>query len=366
MTSQRMRRRMNSESGFALVSAMIFLVVLLIVGASLVQTGSQELQTASRVRKESRALNLAEAGVDYAAWKLYYNPTQSLPVTWSRDDLGTGSFSVTASRYIDPTTGNPVADTVVLESAGASQGWPSAVKVVGRFLVHVGDNSPIFDNALFSNADLQIKGNGSIKGSVSCNGNLSLSGSPSVEGDARASGTITGKVSAITGSKTPNAPKVPMPTIDLAYYRSLATTVVGAGYHFLGSTTLNGVTYVDGDCDINGTFSGTGIIVCSGKVTINGSAKLEHSDTDQLAIVSAGGVKCNGNCDIEGFIYTHNLDVPAGFSGSGTANITGGVVADVVTSTGTINITYEKPTQPLPGANSDPTQFAAISWRRVR
>src|SRR4030042_824161 len=100
MTAVTMRRRMCSESGFALVSAMIFLVVLLIVGASLVQTSSQELQTASRVRKETRALNLAEAGVDYAAWKLYYNPTTALPVTWTRSDLATGSVSGHPRRLV--------------------------------------------------------------------------------------------------------------------------------------------------------------------------------------------------------------------------------------------------------------------------
>jgi len=365
MTGHCVRRRMCSESGFALVSAMIFLVVLLIVGASLVQTGSQELQTASRVRKESRALNLAEAGVDYAAWKLYYAPTQSLPVTWTRSDLGTGTFSVTASRYVDG-SGNSVANTVVLQSTGTSQGWPSQVKVVGKFLVHPEENNPIFDHALFSNADLTMGGTADVTGSIACNGNLTLQGTPSVTGDARASGKITVKGGNITGTKTAFAPKVPMPTIDLAYYRSIATTVVGTGYHFLGNTALNGITYVDGNCDINATFSGTGIIVCSGKVTVNGSATLESLENDSLAIVSAGGVRVNGNCTIHGFIYTHNLDVPAGFAGNGTANITGGVVADVITSSGTLNIVYKKPTQSLPGANSDPAQFAAISWRRVQ
>ena len=344
---------------------MIFLVVLLIVGASLVATGSQELQTASRVRKESRALNLAEAGVDYAAWKLYYNPNQALPVTWTRSDLGTGTFSVTASRYVDG-SGNSVANTVVLQSTGTSQGWPSQVKVVGKFLVNPGENNPIFDHALFSNADLTMGGTADVTGSVACNGNLTLQGTPSVTGDARAAGKITVKGGNITGTKTAFAPKVPMPTIDLAYYRSIATTVVGSGYNFSGTTALNGVTYVNGDCSVNSTFSGTGIIVCSGKVSVNGSARVESLENDSLAIVSAGGVRVNGNCRIEGFIYTHNLDVPAGFTGNGTADILGGVIADVITSSGTLYVEYKKPTQSLPGATSAPAQFAAISWRRVR
>jgi len=361
-----MRRRRGSESGFALVSAMIFLVVLLIVGASLVQTSMQELKTASRVRKESRALNLAEAGIDYAAWRLYYAPSTPLPVTWTRSDLGTGSFTVTASRYVD-LSGNPVPNTVVLQSTGASQGWPSQVKVVGNFLQNPGVNNPIFDNALFSNSDLSLKGTADITGTVACNGNLGLQGSAQVTGDAQASGGITTKGSSqITGAQAPYAPKVPMPTIDLAYYRSIATTVVSNGYSFNGTTALNGVTYVDGDCNVNGTFSGTGIIVARGQVHVNGNATLQDPSSDSLAIVSAGGVTINGTCTVQGFIYTHNLDVPAGFTGNGTADITGGVVADVITCNGTLLVHYKEPTQSLPGATSDPAQFAAISWRRVR
>jgi type II secretory pathway pseudopilin PulG len=366
MSIEAMRRRTDSQSGFALISAMIFLVVLLIIGASLVQTSMQELKTASRVRKESRALNLAEAGIDYAAWRLYYAPNTPLPTTWTRSDLGAGSFSVTASRYVNP-AGNPVPNAVVLQSAGTSQGWQSQVKVVGNFLQNPGVNNPIFGNALFSNSDLTLKGTADVIGRIACNGNLGLQGSAKVTGDARASGSITTNGSSqITGAKTSYAPKVPMPTIDLAYYRSIATTVVSGGYSFNGTTTLNGVTYVDGDCSINSTFSGTGIIVARGQVHVNGKATLQDPPSDSFAIVSAGGVVINGTCTIQGFIYTHNLDVPAGFTGSGSADITGGVVADVITCDGTLRVHYQEPTQSLPGATSDPAQFAAISWRRVR
>jgi len=368
MTGQLMRRRMRSESGFALVSAMIFLVVLLIVGASLVQTSMQELQVASRVRKESRSLNLAEAGVDYAAWKLYYAPSTPLPVTWTRSDLPTGSFSVTASQYVSG--GSPVPNTVVLQSSGTSQGWPSQVKVVGRFLQNGGGtNNPIFSNALFSNADLNMNGTANITGDVQGNGNISMKGSATIDGDVTAAGSIkNGGSVTITGTQSPNAPKAPMPVIDLAHYRSIATRVVPNNYSFSGSTDLGteGVTYVDGDCSINGTFHGKGVIVCSGTVHVNGNATLDSLQNDHMAIIAAGSVCINGTCRIEGFIYTHNVDVPAGFSGNGTADIVGGVAADVINVNGTLTVTYKEPTVPLPGDSSAPSQFAAISWRRVR
>jgi cytoskeletal protein CcmA (bactofilin family) len=360
------RKHGNGESGFALVSAMIFLVVLLFIGASLVQTSMQELQVASRVRKETRALNLAEAGVDYAVWQLYNHPTGTLPMTWQRDDLNGGSFSVTASQYVDE-TGAPVANTVVLQSIGTSQAWPAHVKVVGRFLVTPGVNNPIFDFALFSDAELRMGGTADISGDVHANANVRINGSPTVDGNVSSSGAIRESGSPkITGNQKQFAPKMPMPTIDLAYYRSIAKTVVGGGYSFNGTTDLDGVIYVDGDCSINGSFKGKGMIVCRGLATVNGSATVTSLEEDELAIVSAGGVRVNGTCRIEGYIYTHSMDVPAGFSGNGTADVLGGVIADVITANGTLKVTYKQPTLPLPGDSSTPAQFAAVSWRRVR
>lgn len=354
------------EAGFALVSAMIFLVVLLFVGASLVQTSTQELQVASRVRKETRALNLAEAGIDYAAWRLYNGGGASLPVTWSRSDLAGGTFSVTASQY-KGASGTPVPNTVVLESTGVSQGWPAQVKVVGRFLTNPGSHNPIFDYALFSDAELRLSGTADIKGDTHANANIKVQGSAKVQGDASSTGTIkvTGSAT-ITGSVTQFAPQVPMPTIDLEYYRSIADTVINGNYNFNGNVGLDGITFVDGDCSINATFHGQGVIVCSGDVRVNGAARLQSLEDDELAIVCAGSVRINGTCRIEGFVYAHNMDVPSAFAGNGTADILGGVVADVINVNGTLYVKYREPTLPLPGDSSAPAQFAAISWRRVR
>ena len=356
-------RRGRCEGGFALLSAMIFLVVLLVLGASLVQTSVQELNVASRVRKEARALNLAEAGVDYAAWQLYHAPTTPLPATWTRDDLGTGAFTVVATQYFDG--GAPVPNTVILESTGVSQGWNSQVKVVGRFLQNPGTHNAIFDNALFSDAELRLGGTADVKGNVHANANIKFNGSPLVDGDVSATGSISNK-GTVTGTRTPNASQVPMPTIDLEYYRSIADTIIDGDYNFNGDAELDGVTFIDGDCSINATFHGKGVIVCSGQVTVNGSARLQSLEDDEMAIVAAGNVRCNGNCRIEGFVYTHNLDVPAGFTGNGTADILGGVAADVINISGTLLLEYREPTLPLPGDSSAPAQFAAISWRRVR
>jgi len=351
----------RSENGFALISAAAFLVLLLGFGASMLQQTIQELHRADRAKKETRAFNLAEAGIDYAVWRLYNGDGSTLPVTWSRSDLEGGGFAVNVASY------DGTADTVVLNSTGNSQGQVSIVKVVGCFLRTEPDTqNPVFDHALFSDADLTLTGTFDLKGNVHSNGKVKCQGGPSVDGDLSAVGPITIQGSAtITGSKTSGVPRVGMPTIDLAYYRSVATTVFTGDTTLSGTTTLDGVTFIDGNANISGQVQGTGVIVVAGNVRVNGNVTLSSGD-DEFAIVATGTVRINGNCRIEGWVYTHNVDVPSEFLGQGTAEIVGGVAADVINCNGTLKVEYKQPTVDLPGGASAPAQFDAVSWRRLR
>lgn len=350
-----------SQGGFALLTAIAFLVLILALGGVMVQQAIYELGVASRAKKETRAFNLAEAGIDYAAWQLYNNPSTILPATWSRSDLEGGSFTVSADR--DPDT----ADAIVLLSTGTSQGWTSEVKVVGVFLeTGGGGQNAVFDYALFSDADLLMSGSFSIVGDAHTNGNATVRGGVELNGDLSASGSVAVQGNPdIEGDVVADADRIAMPTIDLEYYRNNATYLYTGDYTFSGDTTLDGVVFIEGDAHISGNFSGSGVIVVDGDVHINGNATRD-GEGDEFAIVSSGTVRVNGNCRIEGWIYTHNADVPGMFSGNGNADIVGGLAADSVTCTGNMDIEYRTPTVDLPGSSSAPSQFDGVSWRRLR
>lgn len=356
-----MRHRPTREGGFALLSAIIFLVVILILGGSLIMQSTQELHRASRARRETAAFNLAEAGIDYAAWRLYNNRLEPLPVTWTRSDLGLGSFSVTASVY------NASTDTVTLGSTGTYEGWTSEVKVVGRFLSNNGNvQNPVFGHALFSDADLIVSGSFNVTGDSFANGNVLLKGGATVDGDVGAFGTITTQGSpTVTGQTLPGQPRITMPTIDIAYYRSIATTIYESSHSFNGDTTLDGVVFVDGDVSVNANFSGKGLIVATGRITVNGNCTLANGDSE-FALVTSKSVRVNGTCQIDGWIYAHNVDVPGAFGGNGNATVTGGVAADVINCNGNLIIHYDEATVELPGATGAPSQLDAVSWRRVK
>lgn len=364
-TSMRPHRmnRGNQEEGFALISAIVFLMLILVLGSSLVQQAVQELHTATRAKKETAAFNLAEAGIDYAAWKLYYSPTTLLPVTWTRSNLGTGTFSVTASPY------GGSAAAIQLLSTGTTQGWNSQVKVVGNFLTTgPSKQNAVFDYAMFSNADASFVGGLDVTGNAFANGSFDLKGAAKVSGNVGATGNVTVQGSAgVGGQIQQRQAKVPMPVVDMQYYRNKASLILAAGPI---PSKIDGVVIIDGPLSLHGqtTITGKGVIVVNGDVTINAGTVVDvSSESDEFAIVTNGSVKINGNCTIEGWIYAHNVTSPSSFSGQGGAVVTGGVAADILAKcSGGLTICYKAATVELPGATSAPAQFAAVSWRRVR
>jgi cytoskeletal protein CcmA (bactofilin family) len=344
---------------------MIALIVLLALGVTFVEMSIQEVARASREKKETRALSLAEAGLDYAAWRLYNQAPASYPFTLARADLPEGAFSAVVDRYRDQ-SGALVPNAIKVVSTGISQGFNAEVKAVGHYAVSSGPNSNVFDFALFSNSDLKINGTADISGSVHSNGNMSLLGaSARVTGDASATGWIKDPKSGIQGATLPNSARKTMPTVDIQYYRANATTIYNSSFTFSSTTTLNGITFVDGDVHISGQVEGKGVIVATGEIHVTGSTTLANADSE-FALISTYMVRVNGGSRVEGVIYTHNAQFDAAFSGEGTADVLGAVVADVITVNGTLLVEYKKPTVPLPGSHDSPIQIDLVSWRRLK
>ena len=354
------RNRPRADRGFALISAVVFLVLLLALGSSMLDQTVQEVATGSRAKKDTAALHLAEAGIDYAAWRIYNGGGATLPVTWTRSDLGTGPFSVTADKF------NGSSTTLVLISTGTAQGHPAEIKVVGALMTTgITQENAVFDYALFSNASLALKGTANVNGKVMANGNVTVSGSPTVTGSISSAGTISAKAGYTV---FPHVPKISMPVVDINYYKSKASVILPDGSNI--PSTIDGVVFVNGSLHLSGSqkITGKGVIVVTGDVIVNSGTVIDvNSGDDEFAIVTTGSIRTNGNCTINGFLYAHNVTASADFIGNGTANLTGGVAADVISkANGTINITYKQPTVELPGAQGAPAQFAAISWRRVK
>jgi Tfp pilus assembly protein PilV/cytoskeletal protein CcmA (bactofilin family) len=377
-----MLRRAQHTRGWSMVASLVTMFVMLTLGMSLLSLTTHNLRQADRKQKESRALCLAEGGVEHMLWRLYQGTTAP-PATIVLADFG-GTMTTTARPFLDA-AGQPVAECVLIDSAGEFKGWTTAVRVGARYLSTTTEHNPIFDFALFSDRDLTLGGGTVFDHDIHSNGNLRLNGGVTVQGSVEAYGnvrfiginSITGDVeyggtysntggTTIGGTISQSARVFPMPTIDLAYYRDQAVASYTGPITFAGTTTLpDGVIYVDGNLSLAGQVTGKGTIVVNGDVNITGSVTY-GDEGSELVIVCTGQVEMAGGTDVWGLIYAHNVNSTASWSGEGTVTVHGAVIADNIDSSGHLVLEYVPPTDvSLPGDNTHPTQIAVFSWEKI-
>jgi Tfp pilus assembly protein PilX len=99
-----LRRRLESESGIALVMAVGIMAVLMITGATVIFYAGSNARNAEYSADDARALNLAEAGVDYARSILWNDSDPTTPTTFSGGPLTLEGGTVTYSGAYDTAT----------------------------------------------------------------------------------------------------------------------------------------------------------------------------------------------------------------------------------------------------------------------
>ena len=376
-----LRTRQNTR-GWSMAAALVSLVVMMVLGVTLLSATTQSLRQASRKHKESRALALAEAGVEHVLWRLY-EETMEVPGSIVLNDFG-GTATTSVTPYLD-TAGQPVPDCVWISSMGHVQGWTTAVQVGARYIISIDEDNPIFGYALFcdrdltlgggvsfdhdihTNGNLRINGGVDVGGNVEAGGNMSLKGGNSISGDINYGGTFdTTGGTTIGGDMVADCTLIPLPTIDCAYYREQAVITYNGSHNFAGRTTLpDGVIYVEGDVHLSGQVVGTGTIVVNGDVHITGSVTY-GDEGSQLVILSTGQVTCAGGIDVWGFIYAHNLENQGGWEGTGDVTIHGSIIADNITSQGNLVLEYVPAVNIGPPDDPDqPPQIATFTWEKV-
>jgi cytoskeletal protein CcmA (bactofilin family) len=367
------RKIMKGRRGSALLLCTVALVVMLILGSSFMSRATNHLYNSMRKRDLAQAESVAESGVEMGIVKLYedYDGAATAVAT-------TGSYSSSLSRpdgsvsYTIARNYSGIPNTVLIESVGTtSRGARSKIRVVAKYLPDV---SEVFKGAIFSNAPLTLNGGGSVLpdasgegGSIYANGNVTFKGTSftmSPTGYIYATGTTNWVPPEVPATHVfQNMAPASMPVIDLAWYRSNATTVYVGNQRFSGSFSLSGIVFVDGDVRISGQYTGKALIVATGVIRVTGNVTATSPGTDALALMSPRSVTIAGNSRVEGLVYSHN--VAAEVTASGNSTIVGALVADVVTTDGAITVEYSDVWSGLPLPGTGKTQWAQISWQKV-
>jgi hypothetical protein len=376
-----MLRRMRGERrerGATFVLAIVSLVVMLILGTSFIGRTINALYQAKNTRDDMTALQVAESGVDMVISMLYdnygnigdqlatagqYQRTFTMP-------RGTCNVLVT-SNY------GGVADGLLIRSSGTTPNNVSArVRVVAKAITDVGR---VFRGAIFSNSPLTLNGAGSVLpdasgsgGDIYANGDITFNGTSFTmeeTGHIYTTGTTDWVPDEVPGTNVyQNIAPIPMPVIDLNWYRNHATTVINGNLNITRDVfDLNGITYVTGSVKLAGNYRGRGVIVAQGKIQITGNviAVTGEAGSDQYALVvmSPRSVTIAGDATVEGLVYAHNVDAQVTLSGNPT--IEGAICADVVTTNGSITVRYSDVWGGLPIPGQDKPQYQQVSWQRV-
>jgi hypothetical protein len=103
--------------------------------------------------------------------------------------------------------------------------------------------------------------------------------------------------------------------------------------------------------------------VATGRIRVTGNTLASDPEADALVLMSPRSIHIAGNSKVEGLVYSHNVDAEVTVSGNPT--VVGALVADVVTTNGSITVEYSDVWSGLPLPGSGKTQWSQISWQRI-
>jgi len=377
MVTMHMRMQAGKRSqGSVFLLAMVALITLMILGTSLVESAMQGLAKASKDIRQQEAANLAESGVDMALCKLYedydgVNDTVDSSGTYTSSftlPQGTVSYTITA-----PYAG--IANTCEVVSDATS--WANKRTRVRVIASYRDDVSRVFEGAIFSNSPLTLNGGGEVKpdasgkgGSIYAKGNITFQGTSFTmhpEGLIYTTGTTNWVPPAVPMTSVyQNVAPVPMPVIDLQWYQDNATTTYTGSKKFgtggISLSGLSGIIFVKGNVSISGQYTGKALIVATGNISITGDVTAGDKDTDAIALITTKSVKIAGNSTVHGLVYSHAVTGDASATVSGSAEVFGAIVADVVTTNGALTVEYRDVWSGLPLPGEGKTQWAQFSW----
>lgn len=271
---------MHNKKGTILITVTCLSYVALIIAVAVSAIVSQDTHMVRRLKRNTQAQYLAEAGLNDALVVLKNqgfsakDTSSNFPLT----SLGAGTYDVTVIQS---------GGRVLLSSEGVVQGVSRTASVEVKSLY-----PEALEYSLATGGDIEItsvQGNVTINGDIHANGNMDLvEQGPSTTFWIKAYGGDTGKATCSGSSYSatdviiddsansgPNEPLITTPNFDFGSYQTVAQT---EGAYYSSSQTFNGasltggsagLTYVNGDATFSNSNTITGGFVASGDITLN-------------------------------------------------------------------------------------------------
>ena len=319
----------NGRRGAAYVLALVTVLVGTVLALAMLRAGnSYYLGESSRAKKRA-AVNLAQAGVEYAYWQVHYN---AKPLPYSADvTLATGSFHVDATD-----DGSRDNSTMLVTATGTCAGHSYTIKRVSLGLLSYhyawcenrkADTGQVLtctsqNRGMRSNDDINLSDNGN-----------------NITTGIWSTGTITAKGTATP--QYPSSPPIAFPDIDYTYYNSIATVI------HIGDTTFtslnypsDGVVLVYGNATISlftGKYRGAVTVVATGNITVTSSVSY-YDVNSYLALICDETITVQaGAPTVVATLYAHKSDKSGKITLQGVKSIVGTLSADDVSPNNSVD-----------------------------
>lgn len=288
----------GSRRGAAYVLAVTTMLVGVTLSLAMLRAGGAYFLAEDTRQRKQAAVDLAEAGVNYAYWQVHYK-NRSLP--YSADvTLSSGSFHVEA---VDDGARDPSA--MLITSTGTAGRHSATVRRVTLGLLpyhysYCSNRGAVEAEALMStNTGLGIRANGEVK----LDDVLT-----SVYNGAWATTNVSTK-GAVT-PRYPNSPPIAFPTVDYAYYNSIASQKLWGDQwvNWVNCAYSGAVIVVNGRLNISGSYKGVCTIVATSDIKITGSLTAVDQDS-YLALITQGRIDIEGlGAYVQAVLYSKKAD----------------------------------------------------------
>ncbi|MFA6322311.1 MAG: hypothetical protein WCX71_02425 [Candidatus Buchananbacteria bacterium] len=385
----------NNQSGFVLITSVLVLVSLLIVGSYLISSATSESKISNAQLTATKDYYLAETGIHDMLWKIQNNTTTR--EAFVAGTLNLGSNNINRSQVFDDNSASYQVGVVntapgeawVISTSTYLVGERSAQRVVKSYISKPngsgtswpfstfsgGRGSQQNGNFTFTGAGIVLISNG---GRLHSNQVFKVQGAEVVVNDGIVSSSNVLKVNAggklTLNNSTKSVPtstvemlKVDFDSTDPNSWKNRATATYTATQFFLlpNNTTLNGITFVNGDATVlwkNMTING--ILVVNGGFSFIGAGQnftINYNSAygaGLLAEESVSFVAAGGQVKADGLIYSGST---LSLTSAGTDFTINGAVAgfdsSITSAGGAIVINYtpeyiEDATDPVNNPNS--------------
>ena len=213
-----MKKLLHFFWGQTMILVIVFLALVLVISSLLFGNVSNFLRLGTRSTHGEQAAALADAGIDYAIYKL--NATAG---NWWGDALETqlgetGTYFVSVSekaanlRIITSTGFIPNSTSPKAQRTTRVEAYIDGQVISFNFAVQTGTGGVSMANSA------------TINGNAYSNGSITGSGSSQINGDAYSAGTISTPDPLVTGTKNPGASPRPLPSVDYQLWKDRALT----------------------------------------------------------------------------------------------------------------------------------------------